>query len=304
MDNTINRSYVAILAALLMMTAVAAEVNAALRIGVTLHPYYSWVINLVQDRAEVVPLLPASADPHTYQPQPEDIRQLSELDVIVMNGMGHDDFLRPMLEAAGRSELQRIDLHQDLPLLRLSSSQGIETRTAYNSHTFLSITNAVQQVHNLLDGLIRLDPDNAQSYRNNAKSYKARLRKQLAAALQELNLIDHQDIKIGTVHEGYNYLLQDLGLPVQAVVQPRHGIRPSAKQLADTIQQLNTAAIDILFTEMDYEVRYVDIIQEATGVHLARLSHISTGAYAADTYEKQMAVNLRQIVDAIRAVRQ
>ena len=60
MDNTINRSYVAILAALLMMTAVAAEVNAALRIGVTLHPYYSWVINLVQDRAEVVPLLRAS----------------------------------------------------------------------------------------------------------------------------------------------------------------------------------------------------------------------------------------------------
>jgi zinc transport system substrate-binding protein len=169
---------------------------------------------------------------------------------------------------------------------------------AVNSHTFLSITSAVHQLNNLLEGLIHLDPAHAEDYRENTRHYKARLRRLLLTTLTELNSIDHQDIKIGTLHKGYQYLLQDLGLQVLAVVQPRHGIRPSPKQLVDTLKRLQVSAIDILFTEMDYEATYIDIIQEETGVLITRLSHISKGAYAGDTYEKQMAENLGRVVEA------
>ncbi|WP_338500098.1 hypothetical protein [Pseudomonas trivialis] len=34
-----------------------------LRIGITLHPYYSFVANIVGDRAQVVALIPAEAQP-------------------------------------------------------------------------------------------------------------------------------------------------------------------------------------------------------------------------------------------------
>lgn len=274
-----------------------------LRVGVTLHPYYAWTRTIVGERAEVIPLLPADVDPHSYQPRPEDITRLIGLDALVMNGKGHDAFLEPMLLAAGQSDLVRIDLHRNVPLLSQAASARDAARRGYNCHSFLSITSAVHQINNLLDELVRLDPENAAWYRENGRKYKKRLRQRLAAALQELAATDYQAVKIGTVHDGYTYLLQDLGLEVHAVVQPRHGIRPSAKQLADTIKRLNESSINILFSEMDYEQRYVELIREETGVHISRLSHLSKGAYTAESYETQMSVNLRQVVDALRTVR-
>lgn len=88
-----------------------------LQIGITLHPYYSWVTTLVADAADVLPLIPAHADPHAYQPRPEDIRRLSTLDVIVVNGLGHDEFIETMLAAAGQQNVSRINPNQAIPLI-------------------------------------------------------------------------------------------------------------------------------------------------------------------------------------------
>ncbi|MDH3421062.1 MAG: ABC transporter substrate-binding protein, partial [Gammaproteobacteria bacterium] len=41
---------------------------AGLRVGITLHPYYSFVANIVGDRAEIIPLIGADANPHVYAP--------------------------------------------------------------------------------------------------------------------------------------------------------------------------------------------------------------------------------------------
>ena len=41
-----------------------------LKIGITLLPYYSFVANIVKDRAEVIPIVKAEGfDYHTYQPK-------------------------------------------------------------------------------------------------------------------------------------------------------------------------------------------------------------------------------------------
>ncbi|WP_163021397.1 metal ABC transporter solute-binding protein, Zn/Mn family, partial [Pseudomonas viridiflava] len=64
----------------------AADPAKRLRIGITLHPYYSYVANIVGDKAEVVPLIPAGFNPHAYEPRAEDIKRIGSLDVVVLNG--------------------------------------------------------------------------------------------------------------------------------------------------------------------------------------------------------------------------
>src|ERR1700676_352277 len=66
-----------------------------LKIGVTLHPSYSWTKNVVGTLPgyEVRPILPGEIDAGDYQPRPEDIKKLMDLDAIVINGLGHDDFI-------------------------------------------------------------------------------------------------------------------------------------------------------------------------------------------------------------------
>ena len=59
----LRRLLIGLLACLLPSVANADEAK-RLRIGITLHPYYSYVANIVGDKAEVVPLIPAGFNPH------------------------------------------------------------------------------------------------------------------------------------------------------------------------------------------------------------------------------------------------
>src|SRR5688572_17691231 len=90
-------SFVACLLALGSPQAHAAR----LKVGITLHPYYSFVANIVGDRADVVPLIDADANPHGYSPQPADMVRMRSMDVLVVNGIGHDTWAFEILDAAG-----------------------------------------------------------------------------------------------------------------------------------------------------------------------------------------------------------
>ena len=87
--------------------AVSAQPKPTLKIGVTLHPYYSWTKNVVGDLPgyEVRSILPGEIDAGDYQPRPDDIKKLVDLDAIVVNGIGHDDFIMPMIKASGNKKI-------------------------------------------------------------------------------------------------------------------------------------------------------------------------------------------------------
>ncbi|MDQ0654915.1 metal ABC transporter solute-binding protein, Zn/Mn family [Pseudomonas cedrina] len=60
--------------------------------------------NIVGDRAQVIALIPAEANSHNYQPQPDDITRAMNIDVLVVNGIGHDEWVSQIIKAAGRTE--------------------------------------------------------------------------------------------------------------------------------------------------------------------------------------------------------
>jgi len=277
--------------------------NCKLKIGATLHPYYSWVKNIVGDTAEVSTVIPPNADPHTYQPMPDDLKNLQNLDVLIVNWIGHDEFIKPMLKATEHKNLKVIYTAKGLPLLmawgkHFNFDASDKGKVVYNSHTYIGITIAIQQIQMIARELGKICPEKALFYKKNARAYSKRLRKMLAAALDKLDKLDLNTLRIATVHDGYAYLFQDLGIETAAVVQPRHGIEPNARQLQDTIRRVKRARVNVLFTEADYAKKYTDIITEETGCRLYKLSHISHGKYTADTFEKDMQFNLDEIVKA------
>ena len=77
-----------------------------IRVVTTTTVFADLVRNVGGDRVTVESLVPAGAEPHTFAPSPSDVRRVSEADVIVMNGLGLDDWLRPLHrrgEAEGRA---------------------------------------------------------------------------------------------------------------------------------------------------------------------------------------------------------
>ncbi len=190
--------------ALALPALAIAENGKPLRIGITLHPYYSYVSNIVGDRAEVVPLIPAGFNPHAYEPRAEDIKRIGSLDVVVLNGVGHDDFADRMIAASEKPGIATIESNANVPLL---AATGIAARGAgkvVNPHTFLSIRASIAQINNIARELGKLDPDNAKYYSQNAREYAKRLRKLRADALAQLTEAPNPSFRVATIHAAYD----------------------------------------------------------------------------------------------------
>jgi len=262
-------------------------------VGVTLHPYYSWTRNIVGNLPgfEVRPILPGEIDAGDYQPRPEDIRKLADLDAIVVNGIGHDDFIFPMLRASGNRRVVIIRPNDATPQIR--SAHG----TAVNSHTFISFTNAVQQTYAIERALAALRPDSAAALLANAEAYARRLR--LIKARAATRLAGARITRVVTVHDGYGYLLQEFGLEVAGVVQPAHGLTPSAAELRDMVQLLRREHIPVVFSEETFPPQLLAVLRDEAGVRVYTISHIASGAYTAGKFEQEMQKNVDTMIEAL-----
>ncbi|MEH6775858.1 MAG: zinc ABC transporter substrate-binding protein [Cereibacter changlensis] len=298
-----RRSFLA--ATLALPFATQAKAEALLRIGVTLHPYYSWVAQILGQAGAPVPLVPEGFNPHAYEPRAEDIRRLGALDAVVLNGIGHDDFADRMIAASEQPDVPVIEANRNVPLLPAvgSFARGLGSSVdgrVVNSHTFLSIAGAISQVQTIARELGRLRPAEAPLLAENARAYTRRLRGLRAEALAQVVEAPSPDFRVATIHGAYDYLLREFGLEVSAVVEPAHGIEPSPSQLARTIEKIREMNVTVIFSESNFPSAYVETIEAETGVALYPLSHIIHGAYTPEKFEVEMAQNLATVVRAIR----
>ena len=265
----------------------------ALKIGVTLHPYYSWTANVIGNLPgyELRAILPGEIDAGDYQPRPEDIKKLVDLDAIVINGIGHDDFINSMLKASGNSRVKVIRVNDETP--QIHSVRG----NAPNSHTFISFTNAIQQTYAIQKALAALRPHDAPALQENAATYARRLRQIKAKAAAAL--ADAKITRVVTVHDGYGYLLQEFGLEVAGVVQPAHGLTPSAGELRDMVALLKRENIRVVFSEETFPAPLLKVLREEAGVRVYIISHIASGPFSADKFEREMQRNVDTMIRAL-----
>ncbi len=271
-----------------------------LQVGIALHPYYSYVAHVVGDRADILPLVEAGFNPHSYELQPSDLNRLMKMDALVLNGIGHDEFAVQAVEKLMHSQpvleeqLTLIYANKNVPLLAAAN-----TRNAWNPHTFVSIDAAIRQVYTIARELGLLDPDNARYFQKNALVYARSLRQLKNHYLRSFKGKDLSGIRIASTHNAYGYFLQEFGIGIDTVIEPAHGVEPSATQLQKTIERIREANVNLLFTELDMDNRYVKTIEAATGVRLYHFSHMTHGAFEKDKVYREMEQNLKTLTEAL-----
>jgi len=292
------RCLVALVLGLMLSCLQADLAQARLRVGVTLHPYFSFVKNIVGDKADVVAIIPGEVNPHGYEPQAEDIKRALDVDVIVVNGIGHDEFIFKIIEASGRKDkLPLIYANASVALIPIGGDHGGEK--IVNPHTFISTNAAIQQVYEIARRLGEIEPANAEFYRRNGRDYATKIRQLRAQFMQQIAAHAKDDFRAATMHAGYDYLFQEFGLRISAVVEPRHGVAPTAKQLAQTIADIKAANVSVIFAEQYFGGNLAETVQRETGVRVYTLSHITDGPFTADKFEVEMRQNIETLARAL-----
>lgn len=187
------------------------------------------------DHAKVSALVSgANTDPHSFEVTPAAAAQVQDATLVVYNGDGYDPFIDKLL----KDGQARVNAYQLLPA----------DSTDKNEHVFYSLRTAQQVANHVADDLAKADPNNADSYHANAKTFGQQL--DSIASLQD-NVADKDRGKAILATEPVaSHLVSHCGLvdrtPHDFAEAAEQGSDPSPKDVATALDLISTKQVAAL----------------------------------------------------------
>jgi len=247
------------------------------------------------DRLQVESLLPAGADPHSYQPTPRDAAKVAGSKLIIVNGAGYEYFLKSLLENAGEETTV------------VEASSGVNPREEAGSidpHMWLDPNNMIVYAENIRDALTRLDPAGEAAYKSNTENYVTQLKTLDSWIQEQVGQIQPERRLLITNHESLGYFAKQYGFTAAGAVIKSFSsdASPSAQQLADLIDEVRSSGAPAIFLDAADSDTFAHQIANETGVKVITDLHLEslTDGPPADTYIDMMKYNVTQIVNALK----
>ena len=230
-------------------TSSQAAGSEALRVVTTVSPITSLVENVGGTRIRLQGIVPEGTNSHTFEPAPSVAQVMSEADLIVLNGL----FLeQPSLEMA---EANKKDGAVILALAdrAISRDEWVfdfsfpEDGGHPNPHLWTSPVLAIEYAELIRDELAKLDPDNSGYYDDNYERLKTRLEELDRRISEAVETIPPENRKLLTYHDSFPYFGPRYGLEIVGAVQPSDFTEPSARDVADLIDQVRQTRVPAIF---------------------------------------------------------
>jgi len=261
---------------------------AEVKVVATLDLFADFARQVGGDRANVSTLIPAGADPHTYEPTPSRVAKLAKADLVIVNGLGLEAALEDVIEENTPSSTPIIELSQGLSVINDDHHDG-------NPHLWLDVQNAIAYVERIRDALVEIDPAGSETYRANADSYLAELRTLDEEVTADIDSIPSDRRKLVTFHDAFPYLAQRYGLEVIGVVVASPGKEPSAKDVANLVDAIAAEEVPAVFKEPQFNARILELAADDAGAEVCTL-YSGTLDKKVDTYVKLMRFNAKELV--------
>ncbi|MEO0987403.1 MAG: zinc ABC transporter substrate-binding protein [Cyanobacteria bacterium J06639_14] len=256
-----------------------------------------WTAQIGGDAIELTNILQPGADPHVYEPVPQDSIALEAADLIFYNGYNLEPNLIKLIEATGISARTVAVAEVVQPL-----DFDYEGQQVPDPHVWGNVANVVQMVEHIRDELIQLAPEHEAEFAQNADAFIAEL-SQLDDWIQvQVATIPPPQRRLVTTHDAFQYYATAYGLEVVGTLI---GISTEEQPSAQTVQQLSAAIqaanVPAIFAETTINSRLISVVAEEAGVQLAptELYSDSLGSAGSEgaTYIGMMATNTQTIVE-------
>ncbi len=224
------------------------EQGETILIAVSIPPLATFAEQVGGDRVDVRILLPPGADPHTYEPAPRDLVEISKADLLVIAGSGLA-FERRLIE-------RWTDLQFDLP--QVNASRGIAI-SDQDPHVWLSPPNARRMVENIRDALCTQDPAHCDAYTHAAEQYTINLTELDRSLRSRLDMSPRKQFIV--VHPAWGYFAREYGCTQLAIEE--EGKEASATHLADLIETARREGIRVVIVEPQFRSREAEVLAQA-----------------------------------------
>jgi len=258
------------------------------------------IANVGGDLIDVTSLVPSNVDVHTFSPRPADVRGVAAARVLVMNGLGLDDWLQKTIENASATGTPLVKLAVELPGVDLLPGEGPGSQ---NPHLWMSVQYAEAYVDRIAAALGQVDAAHAADYLKRAVAYRLRLDDLDAWIREQVATVPVAARRIVTFHDAFPYFAREYGISIVGVAVGSPGQDPSAGDTARLIEAIRRAGVRVIFSERQFPTRLVDELAAETGATVVADLYVDgLGDPPVTSYEALMRWDVDALVRALRAV--
>jgi len=284
--------------------AAAALLSSPLAMAKTVDAVASFSIlgDIVQEvggeHVKVTTLVGPDGDPHSFEPSPKDSKAINASDVVFVSGLGLEGWIDRLVTASGYKG------HV------VTASEGVNSRKMEEDgkqitdpHAWNSMANGVIYATNVMNALIKADPEDADYFRQRGTAYIEQLQKLDAWAKTEFTGIPQSKRKVLTSHDAFGYFGQEYHVSFMAPVGFSTEAEASASGVASLIKQIKEEKVKTYFIENQTDPRLVKQIAAASGAQPGGELYpeaLSGPQGPAKTYIKAFKHNVETIVASMK----
>jgi zinc/manganese transport system substrate-binding protein/manganese/iron transport system substrate-binding protein len=244
-------------------------------------------------------LVPPGGEVHTFDPTPADIARVADADLVVMNGLGLDDWVADLAADSGATG-PILKLGEDLEGVRYLAPDTHEA-LAINPHLWMDVRNGIRYAVRIGDELARVDADNATSYADQTMTYTQLLTELDSWARDQIAAMPAERRKVVSFHDAFPYFAAAYGLEIVGTVIDAPGQDPSAGEIAGLIDEIRASGASALFGEAQFNPELARTIAEEAGIAVVTdLYTDSLGDPPADTYDGMIRSDVEKVVEALQ----
>lgn len=184
------------------------------------------------DRATVVGLLGEGVDPHSYKPTREDVRRLSEADVVFYSGLSLEGRMGDTFDRIGRQGKPMFAVTTVLKKSYLREPPEFDGH--YDPHVWMDPNAWSECVGFVAESLAKYDPTHAEEYRARSAAYCGRLKELDEYVRKSIASIPEEQRVLVTAHDAFGYFSRAYGIPVRSA----QGISTDSEAGVDDVNRL------------------------------------------------------------------
>ncbi|OGZ64264.1 MAG: hypothetical protein A3A98_02690 [Candidatus Staskawiczbacteria bacterium RIFCSPLOWO2_01_FULL_40_39] len=240
-----------------------------LLVTASFYPLYFFSEQIAGDKAIVINITPAGAEPHEYEPTAQDIANIYEAKLLILNGVGLEPWGDNMKQNIDPNKTKIVEVSEGVANNQYENKEGGITQ---DPHIWLNPLLAKEIAVKIATGFIQADPENKNFYEFNLDALKEKL-----DALDEeyrQGLKTCQQKNIVTSHNAFEYLASAYGLrqvPISGISTEEE---PSAQDLVQVAKFVKDNKVEYIFFETLVSPKLAETIANEVGVQTLVLNPI------------------------------
>lgn len=254
--------------------------------------------NVGGDRVQVSSFLKPGIDPHSYEPTPDNLKQVGQARLILASGKHMENYTAKLQESAAPDAVM---LPVGDTFSSLTMKEDGAEKTVQDPHWWESVANMKKATRAVQDALTKISPGDKEVFAKNADAYVAKLDELEAWAKSKIAELPRDKRKLVTSHDAFQYFAKQYGFTIYPVEGVSTSDEVSSKKVADLVQTIKQQHVKAVFFESIENPKVLKEITAETGAKIGgELYADGLGQGDAATYDGMFRHNVTTIVEALK----